>query len=156
MGVRALFFSNVSSAVKADVFWKLGGFPEGVIFGEDVMLCAKVLRAGYKVKYEANARVYHSHSYSVIQQFKRTFDNGVSFSRARCLLGGARITGEGLRFVLGQANYVWRSGSAPDLIKVFGEAAARVTAFNLGRLERYIPRSLKRHMSMQERFWLHS
>lgn len=153
LGVRAFFFSNVCSAVKANVFWEVGGFPEGVIFNEDVMLCAKLLRAGYKVKYEADARVYHSHSYGTIQQFRRNFDNGVSFSQAGGLLEGARTRGEGMNFVLGQARHVWRSGDSFDLLRVFGEAATRLIAFNLGRGQRYIPARLKRHLSMHSDFW---
>lgn len=48
MGVKAFFFSNVCSAVRADVFWELGGFPDDVIMNEDMLMAAKVLRAGYR------------------------------------------------------------------------------------------------------------
>lgn len=156
LGIRAFFFSNACSAVKADVFWDLGGFPENVIFNEDVMLCAKLLRAGYEVKYEAAARVYHSHSYSLLQHFRRNFDNGASFSQAGSLLKGARAWEEGLRFVVGQARYVWQVGNALDLMRVFGEATIKFAAFNLGKRERYIPRSLKRRISLHGHFWKRS
>jgi rhamnosyltransferase len=154
LGIRAFFFSNACSAVRADVFCRVRGFPEGVIFNEDIMLCARLLRAGYKVKYESEARVLHSHRYGLLQQFRRTFDNGVSFSQAGSLLEGARTGGEGLRFVLGQAGYVWRTGNAFDLLRVFVEAAIRFVAFNLGKREQHIPLSLKRRLSMHENFWV--
>lgn len=152
-GIRAFFFSNVCSAVKADVFWRLGGFPEGVIFNEDLMFSAKLLHAGYSVKYEAAALVRHSHRYDMLQQFRRAFDNGASFSQAGDLLEGARTGGEGLRFVVGQAEYVWKSGSTLDLIRVFVEAALKLLAFNLGKRHQYIPHSLKRLFSMHRDFW---
>lgn len=153
LGVRAFFFSNACSAVKASMFWEAGGFPEGVIFNEDIMLSARLLRAGYRVKYEATARVYHSHRYNLFQQFRRAFDNGASFSQAGDLLEGARTGGEGLHFVVGQVGYVRRSGSALDLMKVVAEAAVKFAAFNLGRRERYLPHPLKRFLSMHQHFW---
>ncbi len=153
LGYKAFFFSNVCSAVRADAFWEVGGFPEGVILNEDVLLCAKLLRAGCRVKYEAEARVYHSHSYSLVQQFRRNFDIGASVRQAGSLLEGARTGGEGSRFVLGQVRYVLRTGNLLDLFRVFGEAVAKLTAFNLGKRERYVPCAIKRRMSMHHYFW---
>lgn len=153
LGYKAYFFSNVCSAVRADVFWEVGGFPEKMILGEDAMLCAKLLHAGYKVKYVARAQVYHSHDYSLLQQFRRNFDLGVSVSQAGDLLKGAKTFGEGLRFVVGQIRYVLKTGSYPLLWKVFAEAAAKFLAFNLGKREKYMPRTIKYYLSMHSFFW---
>ncbi len=156
LGYKAFFFSNVCSAVRADVFWEVGGFPEGVILNEDVLLCAKLLRAGYEVKYEAEARVCHSHNYGLLQQFKRNFDIGTSVAQAGSALEGARTGGEGLRFVVGQAKYVLRVGTPLSLFRVFGEATVKLVAFSLGKRERYIPCLVKRHLSMHSFFWKRS
>jgi rhamnosyltransferase len=153
LGIKAFFFSNVCSAVRSDVFWEVGGFSENTIMMEDQLLCARLLRAGYKVKYEADAQVLHSHDYNILQQFKRMFDLGVAISQAGRLLEGGRATGEGLRFVTGQAWYVYKAGDYSALLKVFAEAAARYLGFNLGKQERYIPRTIKRHLSLYSFFW---
>lgn len=153
LGFKAFFFSNVCSAVKSDTFWEVGGFPEDVIMTEDAILCAKLLRAGYKVKYEAEARVFHSHNYSMLQQFKRNFDMGVSISQAGSILEGARVTGEGFRFVAGQARHVYRAGDYLGLLRVFAEAAAKYLGFSLGKQERNIPRAVKRRLSWYRWFW---
>lgn len=153
LGYKAFFFSNVCSAVRTEVFREVGGFPEGVVLNEDVLLCAKLLRAGHRVKYEAGARVYHSHDYGLIQQFRRNFDIGASISQAGTLLRGARTGGEGLRFVLGQARYVIESGDHLQLPAVFAEAAFKLAGFGLGKRERHIPRAVKRRLSMHGYFW---
>lgn len=153
LGYKAFFFSNVCSAVRSEVFWEVGGFPEGVVLNEDVLLCAKLLRAGHRVKYEADARVYHSHDYGLIQQFRRNFDIGASISQAGALLRGARTGGEGLRFVLGQARYVVESGDHLQLPRVFAEAAFKLAGFGLGKRERHIPRVVKRRLGMHGYFW---
>lgn len=153
LGYRAFFFSNVCSAVKKDVFWKSGGFREGVIFNEDAFLCAKLLRTGHKVKYTAEARVHHSHDYGLLQQFKRNFDIGASMGQAGNLLEGAPVGGEGLRFVIGQARHVIEAGRYFSLIKVAAETAAKLAGFSLGKQEQRIPHAIKRRLSMQSSFW---
>ena len=153
LGIQAFFFSNVCSAVRADTFWEVGGFPERVIQDEDILLCAKLLRAGYKVKYTAEAQVYHSHDYNLRQQFRRYFDHGVAVAQAGGLLEGARTGGRGLRFVVEQARYVMQTGNHASLFTVFAEAAAKATAFSLGKQEKHIPCSLKRHLSRHSLFW---
>ena len=155
LGYKTFFFSNACSAVKADAFWEVGGFPERVIIGEDQHLCAKLLRAGYKVKYAAEARVYHSHNYNLRQQFKRYFDMGASMAQARNLMEGARTGRDGLRFVVGQARYVVQAGDYTSLFKVLADAAAKAIAFSLGKRERYIPPLIKQHLSTLPSRWKH-
>lgn len=150
---KTFFFSNVASAVRTDVFWKVGGFPEDVIMYEDAFLCAKLLRAGYRTRYTAEARVYHSHNYGLGQHFKRYFDLGVAVSQRRDLLEGASTSGEGLRLLIGQVRYVVRGGHYSDLVGVFAEAAVKLVAFTLGKQERRIPRAVKRRLSMHGLFW---
>lgn len=153
MGVKAFFFSNVCSAVRADVFWELGGFPDDVIMNEDMLMAAKVLRAGYAIKYVAEAEVVHSHDYSLKQQFRRNFDVGAFFADAGGMLEGAAVGGEGFRFVREQLRYVLRRGR-PDLLPlVVLEAATKFSAFQLGKRHRVLPLSVKKRMSMHSYHW---
>ncbi|WP_189055600.1 glycosyltransferase family 2 protein [Deinococcus daejeonensis] len=153
MGVKAFFFSNVCSAVRTDVFWELGGFPDDVIMNEDMLMAAKVLRAGYAIKYVAGAEVVHSHDYSLKQQFRRNFDVGAFFADAGGMLEGAAVGGEGFRFVREQLRYVLRRGR-PDLLPlVVLEAGAKFSAFQLGKRHRFLPLSVKKRMSMHSYHW---
>lgn len=153
MGIKAFFFSNVCSAVKADTFWEVGGFPKRVVMNEDMVLCARLMRAGYGVKYAAEALVYHSHHYTLRQQFKRNFDIGSFTVQAGDLLENAPAGGEGLRLVLAQARYAIQEGSYLSLFTVFAEAAAKLAGFSIGRKERLLPVSIKRRLSMHGPFW---
>lgn len=153
LGVKAFFFSNVCSAVRADAFWEVGGFPERTIMNEDMVLAAKLLRAGYKVKYVAEAEVVHSHDYTLKQQFRRNFDVGAFFSTAGPELEGAAVTGEGFKFVREQLRYVLRH-RRPDLVPVvILEAAAKFTAFQLGKRQKLIPKNIKKQLSMHSYHW---
>lgn len=153
LGVKAFFFSNVCSAVRADAFWEVGGFPKQTIMNEDMVLAAKLLRTGYKVKYVAEAQIIHSHDYTLKQQFKRNFDVGAFFSTAGPELSGASVTGEGFKFVWEQLRYVLRH-QRPDLVPVvIIEAAAKFTAFQLGKRQKWIPKVLKKKLSMHSYHW---
>jgi rhamnosyltransferase len=131
----------------------VGGFPRNVIFGEDTIVAARLLLAGHKVAYVAEACAYHSHLYTKMQELKRYFDIGVLHSRERWLLEEfGHPTGEGKRFVTSELRYlsqrdVWQIPSAlmRDGIKFVG--------YRLGRMEARLPREMKRRLSMHPRFW---
>ena len=80
-GMRCVFASDSFAAYNVDALKHIGGFPERLIFGEDMYMFSKLLVANYKVAYVADAVCYHSHNYSIKNEFKRSFDIGV-FHRA--------------------------------------------------------------------------
>ncbi|MFK7602287.1 glycosyltransferase family 2 protein [Deinococcus sp. SM5_A1] len=153
LGVKAFFFSNVCSAVLADVFWEVGGFPEHIIMNEDMTLAAKLLRAGYAIEYVAGAQVVHSHDYTLAQQFRRNFDVGAFFAGAGPELAGAKVGGEGLRFVREQLRYVLRHRRADLIPLLIAEAAAKFSAFQLGKRHHLLPLPLKKKLSMHSYHW---
>ena len=69
--IKAVFFSNTFSAYKRTLLLKIGGFPTNVNFGEDMYVAAKFLINGYKTAYCAEAKVYHSHNYSLLDEYER-------------------------------------------------------------------------------------
>jgi rhamnosyltransferase len=112
-----------------------------------------LLMAGWKIAYVADACVFHSHSYSWMQELRRYFDIGVMHNREKWMLeqfGGA--SGEGKRFVLSELNYLVRkdparipSALARTWLKFFG--------YRAGRLEKKISPRLKKHLSLNSNFW---
>jgi rhamnosyltransferase len=148
LGVKAYFFSNVASAVDMAAFTKVGCFPGDVIMNEDMILCARLLHAGRTVAYAADAVVHHSHSYTIAQQFRRYFDIGVFFATHGHLLPGARISGEGVRFVAWQCWRLLAAGRLGWAIRSPVENAAKLLGFRLGRRHRWLPAWLLRRCSM--------
>jgi len=152
LGIKTFFFSNVASAFQRDAFEEVGGFPD-TILNEDMLIAAKLLRAGYAVQYAAGARVWHGHNYGTAAQFRRYFDIGVSIARAKNLPAGLSSSSEGWRFVRGQLAFVRTQAGWLALPDVIIEAAAKWLGFKLGRNERLLPTSLKRRLSMHTSFW---
>jgi rhamnosyltransferase len=131
----------------------VGGLPHDVIFGEDTITAAKLLLAGWKIAYVAEAQVYHSHSYTWRQEFRRYFDIGVLHSREQWLLNKfGQVSGEGKRFVLSELRYLW-----PKHISMIPSAlirtALKFTGYRLGRSEQKLSPAWKRRLSMNRSYW---
>ena len=76
-GIKTCFLSNSFAAYRVQALREVGGFPANVILGEDMHLAARLLQAGYAIRYQAQAKVYHSHNYSWLAEFRRYFDVSV-------------------------------------------------------------------------------
>jgi rhamnosyltransferase len=113
-GIKTFFFSNVCSAIKKDLFLKVGMFPEDVRANEDMLMAAKLILNGYKVAYIPEAKVIHSHNFSLLQQFRRYYNIGSSLKNNSWILKytlpedeGIRIVKEQISFVLKRHDYLW-------------------------------------------------
>ena len=74
-GAYTFFCSDSCAAYSNRALEEIGGFPE-VLLGEDTVVTAKLLRKGHRIAYVAEAEVFHSHAYSLLQEFQRYFDTG--------------------------------------------------------------------------------
>lgn len=152
-GIKTAFFSNSLAAYRRSALIGVGGFPRNVIFGEDTIVVAKLLMAGNKVAYVADSCAYHSHSYTLTQEFKRYFDIGVMHSREKWLLNEfGQPNGEGRRFVLSELRYLrhWNPWQIPSAI---ARTFTKLLGYRLGRVEARLTRGIKRRLSMQPGFW---
>ena len=77
VSIDDIFFSNVSSAIRRDV-WQQHPFRDDIVMSEDQYWAFDVLRAGYDVAYVPDAQVYHSHNYTLPMLFRRNWQSGAS------------------------------------------------------------------------------
>ena len=110
LGIKAFFFSNVCSAVRKKEFMDVGRFPEDLIMFEDMLLAARVLKAGYRIAYVPGAEVIHSHDYGWREQFGRYAAAGVSFARNQWFLEHAKAHGEGVTLLRKEVAYFLKQG----------------------------------------------
>lgn len=153
LGIKTAFLSNSFAAYRRQALIDAGGFPNHVILSEDMMAGARLLKQGWKLAYNADACVYHSHNYTIHEEFMRYFDIGVFHSQEAWLidwLGSAE--GEGLRFIRSEAHYLLRYApmSLPSaLLRTF----AKYAGYRLGRCEKQLPLHAKKRLSMHSQFW---
>lgn len=132
LGIKTFFFSNVCSAIKKAQFLKVGMFPDNIRFNEDMIIAAKLILNGYKTAYVPEARVVHSHNYSLLQQFIRYYNIGSSLKDNSWILEYARPEGEGLRFIKEKMAFILKGHHYSWLPYIFLEAAAKYAGYRLG------------------------
>lgn len=153
LGIKAAFISNSFAAYRRTALMDVGGFPSDVIFGEDTFVAAKMLKAGWKVAYSADASCYHSHNYSMIEEFRRYFDIGVFHSREKWFIASlGKPEGEGKKFVLSEIKYLTQH--APWLIpSAIVRTGLKLFGYKLGQREQDMPLWIKRKLSMNKGYW---
>lgn len=119
LGFKAIFFSNSFGAYRRTALLEVGGFPTELNFGEDTVVAARLLQTGWKIAYCAEAQAYHSHNYSLREEFRRYRDIGrLHASEPELLRDFGAATGEGRRFVFSEIRYLLQE--APWLIPEAG------------------------------------
>lgn len=153
LGIKAAYISNSFGAYRLSALHACGGFPSHLILGEDTCVAVKMLLSGWKVRYCAEARVRHSHAYSVAQETQRYFDFGVLHSQLPELMHNfGAAEGEGARFVASELRYM--AAHAPHLLPaVLIRNSVKYAGYRLGRNFTRLPRQLCRRLSMTKIFW---
>ncbi len=152
LGIKTFFASNVCCAYRRAIYDSLGGFCEKAIFNEDMIYAHKAVMAGYAVCYCAEAKVYHSHQYTPLQQFHRNFDLGVSQAMHPEVFGGFPSEGEGLRLVRRVRAELKEQGEGKYFPGFFISSAFRYLGYRLGKAYRRLPKSLVRQFSQNKTF----
>lgn len=153
LGLKVATASNSFAAYRVKNLLEVGGFPSQVILCEDMFVAAKMLVAGYKIFYNADAKVFHSHNYSFWQEFKRYFDIGVFHSREswiRKTFGSAE--GAGKKFLLLKLKTLWQENIFASVGAIFHDGA-KFLGYRLGRLEKYLPKFICRFLSMNKNYF---
>jgi rhamnosyltransferase len=153
LGIKTAFLSNSFAAYRQSALDAVGGFPGHVIMAEDLFAAARLLLAGGKIAYVAEATVFHSHDYSVLQELRRYFDIGVFFQREAWIKEAfGRGESEGKRFVLSEFRYLLTH--APHLIpSAMVRTLTKYIGYRLGAAEALLPRWLKSSISMHKGYW---
>lgn len=152
-GIKTAFNSNSFAAYRKKALDEVGGFPINTILSEDMYVTAKMLVNKWSVAYCSDAIVYHSHDYTIWQEFKRYFDIGVFHSRESWIkdtFGGAE--GEGKKYIISEFKYLIERNIMLIFPMIIRDTM-KFLGFRLGMKERFISKYIKRKISMTKNFW---
>lgn len=153
-GFKTIFISNSFAAYRRDVLAAHGFFPDRLLFGEDTLTVAKLLENGYCVAYVSEAGVYHSHNYSIAQDFKRYFDIGVfHVDQADQLQRFGGPGGAGRKYVRSEIDLLIARKKYGRLPESILRNLGKFIAYNLGKRYRLLPRCCARALSMNRNWW---
>jgi len=152
-GIKTVFMSNSFAAYRRKALSDVGGFPGHLIMAEDMYAAAKMVLAGWNIAYCSSAKVYHSHAYSITEEFRRYFDTGVFHALEPWIkqnFGGE--SGEGTKFAISEIKELMKESPAKIPLSI-ARNLAKWVGFKLGENERFVPLSVKRRIGMLRGFW---
>lgn len=155
LSMDTTLFSNVNAAVRRDI-WARHPFVEDIIMSEDQDWSRRMLLEGYALVYEPEAKVRHSHNYTLKSAFRRFFDSGASADRA--YLAGARhsarvLRGRAVRYALDEVAWLWHTGHRRWLPYAGVYEATKMLGLVAGANHERIPLRLKRRLSAMPSYW---
>ena len=149
LGYRFYHFSDVNSAIRRST-WQSTQFPEDLRVFEDLGIAKRILDAGWKIVYEPEACVFHSHHHTTTALFKRYFDIGYTLKRLQIwdapgtqssmLRDGWRLFRNKLRNITQRQ----AKGGAPAAL---GQHIAKSAGLFLGLNQHHLPYAVKRRLS---------
>ena len=153
MGIKTFFCSNVCAAYKRNIYEKAGGFCKKTIFNEDMILAGHMINAGYKVAYVAEARVIHSHNYTVMQQFHRNFDMAVSQAEHPEVFEGIKSESEGIKLVKQTAAHLVKRRKIHLVPKLVYQSGCKYIGYRMGKMYKKLPDKVVKWCSMSPGYW---
>jgi rhamnosyltransferase len=148
-------FSNANAAVRRSL-WERFRFADDIIMSEDQDWSRRVLLAGWRIAYQPEAAVLHSHVYTIDTAFRRFFDSGVSAERA--YLAGSRastrvLRREAIRYARQEISWLVQEGHARWIQYAVVYELAKFAGLQLGYRHRLLPVSVSRRLSAMPAYW---
>ena len=118
-----------------------------------MIFAARAEKAGYKVAYNPMARVYHSHHYTAVQQFRRNFDLGVSHRDFPEIFSLVPPEREGMKMFKQNARTLVAEGKALLLLPLFFRTGARFLGYKAGKNYPILPRIFRNAITLNPQYF---
>ncbi|MCI8599129.1 MAG: glycosyltransferase family 2 protein [Lachnospiraceae bacterium] len=153
LGIKTFFCSNVCAMYERETYEELGGFIRHTIFNEDMIYAGGLIQKGYAVAYVAEARVYHSHHYNGIQQFRRNFDLAVSQADHPEVFSQTASESEGIRLVKRTAAHCMKIKKPWLIFSLVFSSGCKYIGYRLGKNYKKLPRRVILACTGDRSYW---
>lgn len=140
-----IFISDVCSAVSRTV-WGDFQFQDSVDMSEDKDFAYRIAKEGHTLQYCPEAKIYHSHNYSLQSLFLRRYKDGMAFKDI-ATGGSDNFLAEGVRYVLLEYIYLIKIGAIHWAPYALLYDLVYFISFILGKNYEYSPMLLHQRLS---------
>lgn len=147
LGIRAFLVSDVFAAYRKSAYLSVGGFDRPVLTNEDMLMTGKLLEAGFCAAYRKDACVFHSHDFTLKQQFERNYAVGRVLKRYEDRFLNIRETGEGKKLAKNVLTGLVEAGRFIDCLRFAADCFSRLLGNRLGRAAEAAARRKRRKES---------
>jgi rhamnosyltransferase len=152
---KGVLFNFVNSAIRRSV-WEKIKFPK-MLKSEDQEWAKRVLLAGYKIVYDSEAVVYHSHHYTLKKVFQEYFDSGATipyvYNHASFSYPAKDFMRDGVKYLLREYSFMAQNGYFPWIPYATIYNAFKFLGMFLGSKHKYMPLWLKRMLCKKKNHW---
>lgn len=153
LGIKTFFCSNVCAAYNREIYEMIGGFVKKAIFNEDMVYAGHAVTAGYRIAYAAEAKVYHSHNYTCMQQFHRNFDLGVSQAEHPEVFGVVSSENEGIKLIKSTIRHLKKTKKWLQIPYLVVSSGYKLIGYQLGKHYQSLPRGMVKWCSASKTYW---
>lgn len=153
LGIKTFFCSNVCAAYRRKDYEEVGGFVPSAIFNEDMILASQLIEEGKAIYYCAEAKVWHWHDYTAMEQLQRNFDLAVSQQTYGGLFLKVKPESEGIRLVIYAAKHFISNQQWFLVPKLIWQSGFKYLGFRLGKVYEKLPRWLILKLTMNKNYW---
>lgn len=132
-GIKTYYCTDVCAAYNRQIYLELGGFEYPLRTNEDMFYAAVAVKNGYKVAYEASAKVIHSHNMTLKQQYERNYIQGIEIERHKELLGDVSMNSEGTKLVKYVSKELLKKGDIISFVHFGFDCMARYLGNKKGK-----------------------
>lgn len=133
LGIRAFLISDVCAAYRRTAYLAVGGFDHPILTNEDMLMAERLLHAGYKLVYCGSAAVYHSHRFTLKQEYMRNYIIGQTMKRYEVRFEHVQEMGTGMKLAWDVLTDLIKGGHFVECICFTANCAARLLGNRMGR-----------------------
>lgn len=102
-GIKTIFSSDAFAIYNLSILKQVDFFEDRKEVSEDMLVAHKMIEAGKSVGYCAEARVYHTHNYNYIDEYKRYKEIGKFYKKQSSIVNQyGKTSSNGIKLVLGE------------------------------------------------------
>ncbi|MDR1521333.1 MAG: glycosyltransferase [Streptococcaceae bacterium] len=133
LGIKTIFQSDAFVVYNVKIVQKLGSFPKTICFAEDQYMAAKAILNDYTVGYTSKAIVYHQHSFSLFEEYRRFKAAGRFNKEYKELLAPFGTNeSEGIKYVINEIKYYLKSGNILKIPKFLAINVMKYLGYKIG------------------------
>lgn len=134
-GRKNIFYSDASSAILKDEFFKLGGYDFFVPTNEDVYIASKIIKNGKSFIYRAESKIWHSHHLSLKETYKRYRDIGKFEKLLKKEIDFSKTENEGKKLLIYLIKELIKKRKIDELIYLPLDIGARWMGYKVGKIK---------------------
>lgn len=132
-GIKTIFSSDAFAIYNLAILKEVDFFEDTKEVSEDMLAAHKIIEAGRSVGYCAEAKVYHTHNYKVIEEYKRYKEIGKFYKKQSSIMNFyGKTSNNGVKLAVGEVSFLWKQKKLVMIPKSLIRNAAKFIGHKVG------------------------